>query len=256
MLLKREECKQAILKWEKTKTDFEKIRALIDATKVFRFDESDQSWIREHNKNHSFHVYAGVHNDHFVLIIVPLTKKGKEKALEKYLTKTLTALKKDITLVETEVVTTVTKTKLSADLAVTKFWKEVNLPVHNEPTITEKASAYDIEKWKNESLNWFFYEYSTSRGRNIFRTFTVPLSDLDRDDNKKGDVIAFFGLKLSPIYQKQIPILIFVSQSEKDSGTGEILRAKLGFSAAPTNSQDWSQPCPPLCKDKSGFTLF
>ncbi|AZQ64308.1 hypothetical protein EI427_19455 [Flammeovirga pectinis] len=253
MLLK-EKCKQAIASWEKTKIDFLKIKEVIDSTKVFRFNETDCIWIKEYNENSKFHIYAGVHDKEFILIIVPLDKEGKEVDLDMYLTKPLTGLEQEITLNETEVVTTVSKTKLSKDLEITKFWKEVDLPVSNEPTITERTSGKDIEKWRYECLNWFYYEHSTSKGRNIFRTFTVPFADLTRKDGGQGEIVAFFGLKQSPIYQKLIPLLIFVATS--DNTTGEILRAKRNQNITLTNTDDWSRPCPPLCKDKTNFSLL
>jgi len=261
-MLSKEKCLQAINVWKETRTDFTEIRKIIDPTAVFNFTQKDCDWIKEHNNNSNFHIYAGVHHDKFILIVVPLDKNGKEIDFDSYPITKLTDLKHDITLIETDVVTTVSKTTLSKNLEITKYWKEVDLPVYNEPTITERASVKDIEKWKNECLDWFYYECNKARGKNIFRAFTVPFADLAREDEKKGDVIGLFGFKYSSIYQMQIPILIFVTKTADDVHTAEIMRAKnnevasSNKTASSTNTDDWSQPCPPLCKDNADYTLL
>ncbi|PCI31077.1 MAG: hypothetical protein COB60_12810 [Flavobacteriaceae bacterium] len=254
-MLSKEKCSQAINVWKETRTNFSKIKKIIDPTAVFNFTQDDCDWIKENNKNSNFHTYAGVHNNIFILIIVPLDKSGKEIDLDRYLTTKLTDLKGEITLIETDVVTTVSKTSLSKNLEITKYWKEVDLPIYNEPIITEKASVKDIEKWKNECLDWFYYESNKSKGKNIFRAFVVPFADLSREDEKQGEVIALFGFKYSSIYQTQIPILIFVTIAD-ETGAAEFIRSKNNQTTAITNTQDWSHPCPPMCKDIIDFTLL
>jgi hypothetical protein len=253
-MLSKKKCIQAINVWKETRNNFSKIKNIIDPTAVFNFTQDDCDWIKENNKNSSFHTYAGVDNDKFILIVVPLDTNGKEIDLDRYLTK-LTDLKNDITLIETDVVTTVSKTTLSKNLEITKYWKEVDLPIYNEPSITERASAKDIEKWKNECLDWFYYECNEHKGQNIFRAFTVPFADLAREDEKQGEVVALFGFKHSSIYQTQIPILVFVTIAD-ETGAAEIMRVKNNETSSETNTKDWSRPCPPMCKDKTDFTLL
>ena len=108
----------------------------------------------------------------FTCNVVPLDKNGKEIDFDSYPITKLTDLKHDITLIETDVVTTVSKTTLSKNLEITKYWKEVDLPVYNEPTITERASVKDIEKWKNECLDWFYYECNKAK---VEKTYLEPL---------------------------------------------------------------------------------
>ena len=152
-------------------------------------------------------------------------------------------------------VTSVSKTTLSKKLEITKYWKEVDLPIYNEPTITERASVKDIEKWKNECLNWFYYECKETEGKNIFRTFTVPFADLAREDEKQGEVVTLFGFKYSSIYQTEIPLLVFVTIAN-ETGDGEIIRTKTNQTTSNTNTNDWARPCPPLCIDEVDFTLL
>ncbi|MEI6866803.1 hypothetical protein [Flavicella sp.] len=254
-MLSKEKCIQAINIWKETRTNFSKIKKIIDPTAVFTLTQDDCDWIKENNKNSNFHIYAGVHIDQLILIIVPLNKNGIEINLNAYLTTNLTDLKDEITLIETDVVTTVLKTTLSKNLEITKHWKEVDLAIYNEPTIIERTSVNDIEKWKNECLDWFFYECEESKGQNIFRAFTVPFADLAREDEKQGEIIALFGFKYSSIYQTQIPILIFVTIAD-ETGNAEIIRTKIIQTRSSTNTNDYSQPCPPVCKDAKKFLLF
>ncbi|KXX67455.1 hypothetical protein [Flammeovirga sp. SJP92] len=258
-MLKKEKCIQAIQKWAETKSDFSKVNKLIDPTKGFRFDKSDREWLKKNNDNSQFHIYAGVHDDKFILILVPLDKEGAEVQLDKYLTKKLSHLKYDITLVEKEVVTTVSKTRLSKSLEIEKFWQEVDYPVINEPSITEKASAKDIEQWKYNCLDWFYYECTTFKGKYIFNAFTVPYADLESGDEDQDDVVALFGFKKSFIYQKHLPILIFIATNHKEGNpievrTGKILKVNSDqTSTLPVNTLDWVHPCPPLCKDRPTY---
>lgn len=258
-MLKSEKCKQAIDKWAEVKSDFSKINNLIDPTKGFRFDKSDREWLKNNNNNSQFHIYAGVHEDKFILILVPLDEKGVEIQLDKYLTKKLSKLKYDITLVERDVVTTVSKTRLSKSLEIEKYWQEVDYPVINEPSITEKASAKDIEQWKYNCLDWFFYECNTFKGKYIFNAFTVPYADLESGGEYQNDVVALFAFKHSFVYQKHLPILIFVTTNHKEGNpsdirTGEILRVNQSITL--TNTDDWAHPCPPLCKNRPSFGLL
>jgi hypothetical protein len=254
-MVAKKQCIQAINVWNKTRTNFTRIKKIIDPTAVFNFIQKDCNWIKEHNKNINFHTYAGVHKNKFILIIVPLNKDVKKNDLDGDLTKTLTDLKDEITLIETDVVSTVSKTTLSKNLEITKYWKEVDLTVYNEPTITERTSVKDIEKWKDECLDWFYYECEESKGKNIFRTFTVPFADLAREDEKQGGVVALFGFKYSSIYQMQIPVLIFATIAD-ETGTAKIIRTKNNGTISRTNTRDYSHPFPPACKGDGSFTVF
>ena len=254
-MLSKEKCIKAINVWKEARTNFSKVKKIIDPTAVFNFSQKDCDWISKNNKNTNFHAYAGVNDDTFIVIVVPLDKNGQEIDLDSYLTTKLTDLKDEITLIETDVVTTVSKTTLSKNLEITKHWKEVDLPVYNEPTIIERASVKDIEKWKDECLDWFYYECNASKGQNIFRVFTVPFADLAREDKKQGEVVALFGFKHSSIYQTQIPLIVFVTIAD-ETGAAEIIRANNNQTSSETNTRDWSQPCPPMCKEKKDFTLL
>lgn len=255
-MLSKEKCIQAIKRWEVTRTDYSKIEKLINPTAVFNFSQQDCKWLNENNNNSKFHTYIGVHNDELILIIIPLDKYGKELInLPSYLTTTLIKLENELTLIEIDVVTTIKKTTLSKNLEVTNYCKEIILPTYNEPTITERASVEDIEKWKNECMDWFYHECTDFKGKRIFRTFTVPFADLVKEDEKYDEVKALFGLKFSSIYQRQIPVLIFVAIASK-SFQAKIIRSTTLDTKSETNTKDWSQPCPPMCSDLENFNLL
>jgi hypothetical protein len=244
--LTKEQCENAIGKWELERTDFSKIQQLINPTHVFYFSEEGREWIKQNNDFNSFHAYAGVYEGKFYLIIRPLDRNGKPKPLEEYLAVGLQPLNNELTLVETDVVTTVSKTVLSKNLEIIKDWKEVDLPVYNEPTITERASVKDIESWKYDCLSWFYNEVQPSKGggKNIFKAFSVPFADLDTEADKNEKVIALFGLKFSSVFQKMLPVLIFVADS-KENNTSEIMRQNQDQGSLSTNTRDWSTPWPP-----------
>lgn len=254
-MLEKEKCILAIEKWEKTRAHYNKIKSLVPPAAAFSFNQKECQWLEENNDNGKFHTYIGVIEDQLILIVVPLDKKGTEKELTSYLYSELKRLNKEIVITETDVVTTRKKIVLSENLEITKYSEEKDFPTYNEPSITERASVKDIEKWKNECLDWFYYQSKKSNGKNIFRTFTVPFSDISRETGQDGEVVAFFGFKHSSIYQKALPILIFIAV-ENQTKSAQIISSQAVDEIMLTNSQDWAHPCPPLCKDGVDFGLL
>lgn len=223
--LTKEQYENAIGNWELEKTDFSNIKNLIDPTHVFYFSKEDRAWIKEYNNgNKSFPVHAGVHpglsKNSFVLMIGPNKK-------EEYLAVGLQPLKNELTLVETPVF----NTTISTDLEINSF----STPGYNHPAITERAAVKDIESWKYDCLSWFCNEVRSSSGKNIFNSFSVPFPDLYTEGDSNGEVIVLFGLKFSFVFQKVLPVLIFVDEPNK-----VIMRTY-------SNTRDWSHPSPPYC---------
>jgi len=253
-MLEREKCKIAIEKWEKTRAHYNEIKSLISPAAAFNFNQKDCEWLKENNDNSKFHTYIGVYKDQLILIVVPLNKNGKEKELPSYLYSELTRLTQAIVITETDIVTTTRRTVLSENLEITKYSEETDFPTHNEPTITERASVKDIEKWKNECLDWFYFEVNQHKGERIFKYFTVPFSDLNQEEQKYDQVDVYFGFKDSSLYQRMLPVLIFVG-TDSESSYAEIIRVKSEDEAINTNTQDWSQPCPPMCKELGLYNL-
>ncbi|WP_281990569.1 hypothetical protein [Aquimarina aggregata] len=254
-MLSKKQCIKAIQKWKIIRSDYKEIKELIPPIAIFEFSKSDCKWLEDHNKNSKFHVYIGVHINQFILIIVPLEQNGKEQILANYLTSDITLSKDKVTFVETDIIIKTTKTNLNHNLEITHYLEESNASVYNEPTITEKTSVYDIEKWRNESLDWFYNECNYYNGDRIVRAFTVPFPDLSWKDKQYKEVKVFFGFKNSSIYQRLIPILIFVAINNK-TGTGEIIRSLTSGNRVVTNIRDWSQPCPPMCRGLNDYIFL
>ncbi len=254
-MLSKEKCIHAIINWGKTKSNYTKIKKMILPTATFNLSQKDCMWLNENNDNSKFHTYIGDHNNQLILIVVPLHKNGKEVELSSYLTSTLSVLSTDLTLVETEVKTTTKRTTLSKDLKVINYSEEITFPTYNEPTILERASVNDIEQWKNDCLDWFYFECNYHNGKRIFSTFIVPFSDLVKENQEYYEVNIFFGFKESSLYQRTIPVLIFVS-TDCNTNHSEIIRTTGLDTELSTNTKDWSQPCPPLCKDIEDFNLL
>ncbi len=255
-MLSKEKCIQAINVWKITRTDYSKVEKLISPVSVFSFDRTQIDWLNERNKNSKFHTYIGIYNEELILIVVPINEEGIELDLSEYMTCSLGPLESDLTLIETDVVTTVKKTTLSIDLSITSYHEEVILPTYNEPAITERASVDDIEKWKINCLDWFYCECNDFEGQRIFRTFTVPFSDLVKEDVQYNEVKAMFGLKYSTIYQRDIPILIFVAIDSSDKAHHKIIRSGSLNSESIMNTADLSRPCPPMCIDSKDYSLI
>ena len=224
MYIPKQQYEQAVANWELERTDFSKIQQLINPTHVFYFSEEGREWIKQNNDFNSFHAYAGVYEGKFYLIIRPLDRNGKPKPLEEYLAVGLQPLNNELTLVEAPVF----NTRISTGLEIKSF----DTPSHNRPTITERASVKDIESWKYDCLSWFYNEISC--GRNIFNGFSVPFPDLYTEGDSNGKVIALFGLKFTFVFQKVLPVLIFV-----DEPNTVIMRPY-------SNTKDWSSPSPPF----------
>mgnify|MGYP004096769727 CR=1 FL=1 len=250
-MLSKEQCKLAVNNWKITRPDYSKINELINPTSVFNFSPEDCQWISENSKKSDLHTYIGAFENQLFLIVVPLDTDGTELNLANYLATPLSPLAQELILSETDVVTTTKKTTLSTDLAVTKDVVENDLPTTNEPTITERVSVNDIEQWKNECSDWFYYESTNHGGERIFRTFEVPFADLTTEIEEHDSAVAFFGFKHSAIYNMQIPILIFVSLNSQ-TAQGKIMRN----SELVTNTKDYSHPCPPACKNSANYTIF
>ncbi len=254
-MLSKEKCTQAITSWREIKSNYTEDEKLINPMAAFSFSQEDCKWLNDNNNNSKFHTYIGNLDNQLILIVVPLHEDGKEVDLSFYLTSTLAVLSDELTLVETAVVTTTEKTTLSKELEVTNYCEEVQLPTSNEPTITERASVSDIEKWKNSCLDWFYFECNDHQGERIFNTFTVPFADLVKENEIYDEVKGFFGFKESFIYQRTIPVLIFVAIDSKTNHAQIIREIGTGDNLY-TNTRDWSQPCPPLCRESKNFNLL
>ncbi|MGS2738670.1 hypothetical protein [Sinomicrobium sp. M5D2P17] len=249
-MLTKKECEHAILAWDSARPHYSEIQRLIDPTYVFQFDRAACNWVNKHNKNKYFYTYIGVHNEHLVLIVVPLDKNGKETKLASYPAIPLEPLTKDIILTEKEQTVITKKTTLSKNLRITHASEKTELPTYNTPAINEGNSLNDIETWANSCLDWFYYECTGFKGKRIFKTFMVPFADLIKSSKNYNKVIALFALKDSVIYQRTIPTLIFVAVNNTTM-VAQLMHSGAGDqNTEMTNTYDWARPCPPFCRDE------
>lgn len=260
MYLSKSECLKAIELWSQTRPNYSKIKDLIKPLEAFHFTKEDCKWLNEHEEktsesNNKFHMYIGIHQLELIIIVIPLDQKGKEQKLTSYLAKALAPLENDIVLVEKQTIIITERSVLSKNLEVLGLNTETEESVINEPNIAEKASIIDIEQWKNLSLDWFYHECNDFNGERIFKSFTVPFADLVRSEEGYHNVICFFAFKKSEIYQRIIPVLIFVTVNE-ETNEAKIVRNEDPNTKSGSNIYDWSQPCPPFCKDTPLLEFF
>ncbi|TDQ08414.1 hypothetical protein [Pedobacter metabolipauper] len=240
--LTKEECISAIKTWKEVKSDYSKIESIINPQLVFSFNREQIDWLSKLNKYKNFHTYIGVHRDELILILVPLDQSGTELKLSEYSTSSLIPLAIDLKLVEIEETTKIKTTVLSQDLKISSYTEEFKLPTENRPAVGEKTALQEIESWSNECHDWFYCECFDFLGKRIFNTFTVPFEDLGKPEEGIDQVICIFAFKISVLYKRQIPTLIFIALDDKQLGA-QIIRS------TDDNSYDWSQPCPPFCKE-------
>ena len=191
----------------------------------------------------------GVHKDQFTLIIVPLNAAGQEMKLPSYLSTPLLPIINEINLIEIDTATTVQTTILSKDLRIISYTEKLKLSTRNKPIIGEKTAAQEIESWSNYSLDWFYSECNESKGKGIFETFTIPFTDLGKPDSGANEVICLFAFKQTPLYLREIPTLIFIALDENHQ-YAELIQTTTD------DTYDWSQPCPPFCKNEPSFELL
>ncbi|MEH6703501.1 MAG: hypothetical protein V7691_01785 [Galbibacter orientalis] len=256
--LNKEDCIKAIKMWNEIRCDYSIISKFIVPFSGFNYSLEDYLWLKTKNDFNFFHTYIGIHNNKLILISVPLNSKGKEKKLEFFIFSNYASIANNLTLVEEDTIVTIKKTVLDKNLNVISYCENNDLPTNNEPQITQRASVYDIELWKNNCMDWFYYECNKAKGENIFRAFKVPFSDADMliNDTKYNEIKILFGLKPSVVYQKSLPILIFVATHSSGKKDSKIIRGISVDTPEIMNTQDYSQPCPPFCRDSGYFELF
>ncbi|MES2652397.1 MAG: hypothetical protein V4663_11695 [Bacteroidota bacterium] len=250
MTLSKNECIQAFNEWKNAKYDYSKIKELINPQFAFSINREQIDWVNIYNRYKNFHIYIGIHDNELILIIVPLDVNGQEIKLPSYVFSSLLPLSQELNLVEKEEITKIKTTVLSQDLRIISYTESFKQPAENEPAIDQKTAAQEIETWTSGCLDWFYLECNEFNGKRIFETFTVPFADLGKPDEAISQVVSLFAFKYSPLYQRQIPTLIFVSVNIL------LLQAQLIEPPIDTNTYDWSQPCPPFCKDESTFQLL
>jgi hypothetical protein len=252
-MLTKEKCLEAIMNWEIARSKYSKIESLIPPATVFNFNSDQCKLIQDGNKYKNLHGYIGINDDQLILIIVFLDAQGKEISAPSYVTSLLGALENELTLIEKDTITTKTITTISTLLGIKSYSGELKTFGYSEPTIMEEPSVNDIERWKNHYLDWFYHECNDFNGQRIFRAFTIPFADL-----KSSGAVGIFAFKDSLVYQRPIPILIFIAldpttSSDSTTQNAQFIRSSNPGSVLDTNTKDYSQPCPPMSRLEKKF---
>lgn len=238
--LNREQCEIAIAEWTNCCRNYETVKNLIPTNCVFNFDADEVEWMKKLNRNSDFCTQIGIYENKLVAILYPMDADGRKIASENYAYSSLNELDKDLRLVETEEYTIVKNAVLSKDLKKIDGNSDMYFPVSGKPMLDQDKAVVAIESWRNDGMNWFFRECNEFDGDRIFKRFYVPSRDLIPSKPGLTNIICSFGLKFSEIYQRVLPTLIFISFYQDTQNTGSIERI--------SNTYDWSEPCPPICK--------
>lgn len=236
----REQYDLAVAEWANCCSNFSRLQNLIPTNYIFNLNLDDINWLKSKNQYKDFCVEIGVYENQVVMMLVALDTTGHRKDANEYPYVVLTELIGDLRLVETQEYMVIKNAVLSKDLRKIDNDSDMFFPVANKPLMEQDKAVDAIELWRNEGINWFFYECSEYEGTRIFKKFYVPADNLTPPKPGLNSFVCSFGLKYSDIYQRMLPTMIFISFYDDLTNEGSIETI--------SNTYDWSQPCPPFCQ--------
>ncbi|MCJ8152262.1 hypothetical protein MKJ01_00635 [Chryseobacterium sp. SSA4.19] len=236
----REQFDAAVAQWITSCSDFYAITKIIPTNHVFTFDAEQMDWMRNLNRYKEFCTEIGVYKGQLVAILCPLDGSGKRLVVDKFPYSPLQELDRDLRLMETEEYIVVKNAVLSKDLQRIDDNSDTYLPVSSKPMLEQDKAVTAIESWRDEAMIWFYRECTEFKGSRIFKRFFVPTQDITATKSGFTHVVCSFGLKFSDVYQRLLPTLIFISFYEDLQNSGSVQTI--------SNTYDWSEACPPLCK--------
>lgn len=236
--LNREQLNTAVAEWAKCCGSYTSIKNLISTNYVFNFEADTVEWVRKLNKNTDFCTQIGIYQNKLVAVLCPMDTEGRTITVDNYPYSALGELESDLALMETEEYTIVKNAVLSKDLRKINDNSDMYLPVSGKPMLDQDKAVAAIESWRNDGMSWFYREGAEFAGARIFKKFYVPADDLIPSKPGLTNIICSFGLKFSEVYQRVLPTLIFISFYHELGGSVERI----------SNTYDWSEACPPLCK--------
>ncbi|SDQ75806.1 hypothetical protein SAMN05421664_2478 [Chryseobacterium soldanellicola] len=239
-IFNRDEYAVATANWDNCIGNFLEIERLIPTNYIFTLSKEQIDWLKDKNDYKEFCTEIGIYNSQLVLILSPLDKKGQKAAVTEYPYSVLSELQGDLPLVETKEYTVIKNAVLSNDLRKIDDNADMYFPVANMPMMDQDKAVSAIESWRNEGMNWFYYECGDFKGARVFKKFYVPSENLTPPKEGLTSFVCSFGLKYSDIYQRMLVTLIFISFYEDLQNNGSVETI--------SNTYDWSQPCPPICR--------
>lgn len=242
------ECRAAIDKWAEIRGQYTEIKKYVDPQNVFCFGKNDLEWMKSFREKDYFYLFTGIYNEKMIFIVTPVDALGNVKRLDTYLYLNPAHLDEDLNLVEkvnVRKVTTLTRNYI----LLNNTYQTNNLLYENDPSISEESVITRLQSWLEQSLDWFFHESNEFAGQRIFKTFKVPLIDLELNANIDR-VYCLFGLKETLIYNMLVPVVNFIAV---DAASNQLKLDICGSEIDNGNIGDFSSPCPPFCRDKGTF---
>lgn len=241
------ECRTAIEHWAGIRGQYAEIKKYVDPRKVFCFSKSDLEWLAPYGENDFFYLFAGIYNEKMIFIVAPVDSMGNVVVLPSYLYLTAATLSEDLKLIEkinVQKVTTLTSNyTLLNNTSVT-----TNLNCESDPSISEEKFVTRLQSWLEQAMDWFYCECNDFSGQRIFKSFQVPMFDLESGTNI-NKVYCFFGFKETLIYNMLVPVISFVAVDSESTQ----LNVQLNDKIEDGNLGDFSRPCPPFCGTKGVF---
>lgn len=239
-ILNREECILATAEWGNCLSNYSKIEKLIPTNYIFEMPKDQLEWIGANNDYKDFCAEMGIHDNKVILMFVPMDGKGHRKFVDETPYSVLCALEHDLVLQEKQEYTLMKSSVISKDLNRIDNDANMFLPVTDKPVMGQEKAVDAIEAWRYEGMDWFYRECSEFEGTRIFKRFYVPAEDLCLGREGLANIKCSFGLKFNDIYQRMFVTLIFISFYElfQEGQSAKTI----------SNTYDWSQPCPPICR--------
>lgn len=229
----------AIENWNQAKSNYSEIQSVISPENVFTLYPDQVEWLNAQNDAEAyFCLEIGIFNNQLILICSPRTSTGDMKILPSYEYTTLAPLQSDLKLTQTKTYTLTSHYTLSVDLTKSKNDSDVNFPIMNQPVTGQQIAVDEIESWRENGMDWLSLESNEFNGERIFQNFFVPKQDLLQNPEDTTSIIGVFGLKYSPVYQRLLPTIIFISCFDDASAADIATRI-------PSNTYDWTKPSPP-----------
>lgn len=232
--------------WAQVKSNYSDIQKIISPEQVFILSREQIEWFDKENEEETyFRVDIGVWENKLCLILTPRTSAGDVKTLDNYEYAPLQFLESDLTLKQTKTYTVTSTYTLTKDLSKGKEDSDIDFPIMDKPVTGQLKAVEEIESWKENAMDYLQRESLEFKGQRIFQSFYIPKADLLHNKENMHDVVCVFGFKYSAVYQRLLATLIFVSNEtgEKIGAPGAVYAVQ----ANPSNTYDWTKPCPPVC---------
>lgn len=236
----------AVANWDLARSNYSEIQSLISPEKVFTLFPDQIEWLNEQDESGTyFRLDIGIWKSTLILILAPRTSDSDLVILTNYKFAILGFLENDLQLTQTQTYTLTNNYVLSKDLTKSENDTDVNFPILNQPVTGQQIAVQEIESWRENGMDWLSLESEEFNGERIFKSFYVPKTDLLQNQEDATSIVCAFGLKPSPVYQRLLPTLIFISCFENPSLVNVATKI-------PSNTYDWSKPYPPYTASTVG----